>query len=240
MFTRSLQRALHHVSSPSATTVPPAFLLPFRAHLTTTTTTTTTDPAPPSAAYNHQPQKHTPTYVTPSPPPPPSPQRQRHPQLPRSPLPPPTNPPNLHLLPLLAAQPPHYIVLHIHARSYLLTLGDTLRLPFHMPSAPPGTILRLNRATMLGSRDYTYRGDPWVDETRFLCRAVVVAVEGEPLRQVVKTVRRNRRVRIKKNKMQFTVLRITGLEVLPEGMKVQEEEVGEELEERDVGNEARG
>ena len=87
---------------------------------------------------------------------------------------------------------------------------------------------------MLGSRDYTYRGDPWVDETRFLCRAVVVGVEGEPLREVVKTVRRNRRVRIKKNKMRFTVLRITDLEVLPEGMKAQEEVVSEELEGRDV------
>ena len=89
---------------------------------------------------------------------------------------------------------------------------------------------------MLGSRDYTYRGDPWVDETRFLCRAVVVGVEGEPLREVVKTVRRNRRVRIKKNKMQFTVLRITDLEVLPEGAKAQVEEVSEELEGRDVEN----
>ena len=89
---------------------------------------------------------------------------------------------------------------------------------------------------MLGSRDYTYRGDPWVDETRFLCRAVIIGVEGEPLRRVEKTTRRQRRVRVKKNKMQFTVLRITGLEVLPEGTKVREEEVGEELVERDVEN----
>ncbi len=89
---------------------------------------------------------------------------------------------------------------------------------------------------MLGSRDYTYRGDPWVDETRFLCRAVVIGVEGEPLRRVEKTVRRQRRVRVKKNKMHFTVLRITGLEILPEGMKAQEEEVGEESEGRDVEN----
>lgn len=86
---------------------------------------------------------------------------------------------------------------------------------------------------MLGSRDYTYRGDPWVDETRFLCRAVVVAVEGEPLRRTEKTVRRNRRVRVKKNKMHFTVLRITELEILPEGMKAREEKVGEELEGRE-------
>ena len=79
-----------------------------------------------------------------------------------------------------------------------------------------------------------------MDETRFLCRAVVVGVEGEPLRRTVKTVRRNRRVRVKKSKMHFTVLRITGLEVLPEGAKLQEEEAGDELEGRDVENGVRG
>ena len=89
---------------------------------------------------------------------------------------------------------------------------------------------------MLGSRDYTYRGEPWVDETRFLCRAVVVGVEGEPLRRVEKTVRRQRRVRVKKSKMHFTVLRITDLEILPEGTKAQEKEVSEELEGKDVEN----
>ena len=89
---------------------------------------------------------------------------------------------------------------------------------------------------MLGSRDYTYRGDPWVDETKFLCRAVVVGVEAEPLRRVEKTVRRNRRVRVKKNKMHFTVLRITDLEIMPEGTKAQEEEIIKELGGGDVDN----
>ena len=79
-----------------------------------------------------------------------------------------------------------------------------------------------------------------MDETRFLCRAVVVGVEGEPLRRTVKTKRRNRRVRVKESKMHFTVLRITGLEILPEGAKAQEEEVSEDLEGRDVENGVRG
>lgn len=52
----------------------------------------------------------------------------------------------------------------------------------------------------------------------------------------MKTKRRNRRVRVKESKMHFTVLRITGLEILPEGTKAQDEEVGEEVEEMDVGN----
>ena len=56
------------------------------------------------------------------------------------------------------------------------------------------------------------------------------------MRRVEKTVRRQRRVRVKKSKMHFTVLRITDLEILPEGTKAQEEEVSEELKGRDVEN----
>ena len=86
---------------------------------------------------------------------------------------------------------------------------------------------------MLGSRDYTYRGDPWVDESRFLLRAVVVGVEGEPLRVVEKTKRRNRRVKRVKTKGRFTVLRVSELRVVPEGEIVQgkKEREGDELEE---------
>ncbi|KAM0794650.1 ribosomal protein L21-like protein, partial [Usnea florida] len=115
--------------------------------------------------------------------------------------------------PLLAAQPPHYITAHLHARPYLLTAGDTLRLPFHMPHAPPGTVLRLNRASLIGSRDYTMRGAPYVDENLFVCRAVVVGIEGEPMRVVEKTKRRQRRVKRVKSKMRYTVLRVRELRV---------------------------
>ncbi|KAK3167165.1 hypothetical protein OEA41_010291 [Lepraria neglecta] len=229
MFSRSLRRACLQLPSPNVT-LPPTFLFPLRAHLTTSTTTT--EPKPPESAFNHLPLKQTPTYTIPTPSqPPPLPRKQPHLST-RSPLPPPTNQ-NLDLLPLLVAQPPHYILAHIHSRPYLLTMGDMLRLPFHMPLAPPGTVLRLNRASMLGSRDYTYRGDPWVDESRFLLRVVVVGVEGEPLRVVEKTKRRNRRVRRVKTKGRFTVLRVSELRVVPEGETVQgkKELEGDELEE---------
>lgn len=83
-----------------------------------------------------------------------------------------------------------------------------------MPSAPPGTVLRLNRVSIVGSRDYTFRGAPYVDEGLYLCRAVVVGVEGEPMRVVEKTVRRRRRVKRVTSKMRFTVLRIRELRVL--------------------------
>ncbi|KAL8762158.1 MAG: hypothetical protein Q9184_001794 [Pyrenodesmia sp. 2 TL-2023] len=238
---RSLRSSLFQTAL-QITTLPPIFLLPLRARLSTIANTT--DPELQPSAYKPGPSQ-----------PPPSklyrvPQSQQPQSFPSSPLKPdptkpttadltpsqtllsqralppsPTPTPTPALLPLLAAQPPHYITAHIHAHPYLLTPGDTLRLPFLMPSAPLGTILRLNRASMLGSRDYTLRGAPWVDERWFVCRARVVSVETESLRVVEKTKRRMRHVKRAKNKMRFTVLRVleVGVRVPEEGSGVMEE-----------------
>jgi large subunit ribosomal protein L21 len=124
------------------------------------------------------------------------------------------------LLPLLKAQGPHYITSLIHARPYLLTTGDTLRLPFQMPGVSPGDVLRLNRASNIGSRDFTLKGTPYVDERFFECRARVMGVEAEPMRIKEKTKRRQRRVKTVRSKHRFTVLKISELRInMPEGME---------------------
>lgn len=130
------------------------------------------------------------------------------------------------LLPLLHTQVAHYMTSHIHGRPYLITKGDTIRLPFLMPNVRPGDILRLNRATHIGSRDYTLKApEPakgnadhtkkmfYLDERMYTCRARVVGVESEPLRVEEKTKRRQRHVKHVKSKLRFTVLRISDLEV---------------------------
>lgn len=81
---------------------------------------------------------------------------------------------------------------------------------------------------MLGSRDYTYRGDPWVDENKFLVRAVVVGVEGEKMRVHVVKRRRDRRVRTTKGKGKFSLLRVKEIRVLVEGEGGKEETLGGE------------
>ncbi|KAL8895685.1 MAG: hypothetical protein Q9192_003491 [Flavoplaca navasiana] len=253
----SIRRSLFQ-SSTTTITLPPTFLLPLRARLSTITNTTSPEP---------QPQSYRPTN---SPPPPsklhdvPPSQRPEPLSFPQSqnppasastthtptqsllsqslqPASPPTDSNTPALLPLLAAQPPHYITAHIHARPYLLTDGDTLRLPFLMPRAPVGSILRLNRASMLGSRDYTLRGDEgdkgdkggrgYIDERFFVCRARVVGIETEPFRVVEKTKRRNRKVKRVKSKMRFTVLRVVELGVRVPGEGEEEEEIMGEGEE---------
>jgi large subunit ribosomal protein L21 len=117
------------------------------------------------------------------------------------------------LLPLLAAQPSHFISAHIHGRPYLVTAGDMVRLPFRMPGVVPGDVLRLNRASSLGSRDYTLKGAPYLDERIFECRARVMGTEAEPMRTKIKKKRRNRRTRTVQSKHKFTILRIAEVRI---------------------------
>ncbi|KAL1879126.1 hypothetical protein VTK73DRAFT_7245 [Phialemonium thermophilum] len=117
------------------------------------------------------------------------------------------------LLPLLAAQPGHYITVHIHGRPYLVTAGDQIRLPFKMPGVVPGDVLRLNRAVALGSRDFTLRGAPYVDERLFECRAVVLGTDAEPMRIMIKKKQRNRRKKHVRSKHKYTVLAISELRI---------------------------
>jgi large subunit ribosomal protein L21 len=122
------------------------------------------------------------------------------------------------LLPALAAQPGRYITIHIHGHPYLVTEGDSVRLPFKMPGVVPGDILRLTRASILGSRDFTLKGAPYIDERLFECRAVVTGTESEPLRIKIKKKRRCRRTKHVKSKHRYTMLRISELRIRTEAV----------------------
>ncbi|KAL4974928.1 ribosomal protein L21-like protein [Aspergillus desertorum] len=119
----------------------------------------------------------------------------------------------LDTLPLLTSQKPHYITAHIHERPYLITEGDHLRLPFLMPNVQPGDVLRLNRASVLGSRDFTLKGAPYIDERLFECRVRVVGVDSEPLRVKEKTKRRRRHVQRITSKHRYTLLRVMEVKI---------------------------
>jgi large subunit ribosomal protein L21 len=153
----------------------------------------------------------------------PNPPRERLPTGPTAPLPTgPLDPSVRTLLPLLASQPGHYLTVHIHGRPYLVTEGDSIRLPFRMPGVEPGDVLRLNRASNVGSRDYTLKGEPWVDERLFECRALVTGTETEPMRVKEKTKRRNRRVVHKFSKHMYTVLRISEVKICKDVVEVEQ------------------
>lgn len=145
-----------------------------------------------------------------------------------------------------------------------------MRLPFHMKGVEPGDVLRLNRASNIGSRDYTLKAsapppaaksattttvavlDPttgdlashsrviptdalataqnssvaphfiphvakgkvsYLDDRLFVCRAVVMGVESEPMRIKEKTKRRQRKVKKVKSKHRYTILKIKEVKV---------------------------
>jgi large subunit ribosomal protein L21 len=133
-----------------------------------------------------------------------------------------------HLLPLLRAQPPFYTTIHIHEKPYLVTVGDTIRLPALLKGVRVGDVLRLNRASLLGSRDYTLKAGStvkgearrYLDERLFVCRARVVGVTQEPFRVKVKKKPRIRHARSIVSKHTFTQLRIMEVTVNgPEGLE---------------------
>lgn len=208
------------LSSPSS--LPPTFLLPWRAQLHQSTHPTTSQPSPPDP-FSHPKPAHPPHRKPSTPIPTAAPS-------PSTPL---TLTPSLRtLLPLLTAQKPHYITAHIHRLPYLLTAGDTLRLPFHMHGVSPGDILRLNRASLLGSRDYTLKagtqftesydgkrlGTPnYIDERLFECRVRVMGTDTGPMVMMEKTKRRCRKVKTVKSKHRYTVLRV--MEVRVKGLE---------------------
>lgn len=82
-----------------------------------------------------------------------------------------------------------------------------------MPGVVPGDILRLTRASIIGSRDYTLKGAPYLDERLFECRARVMGTDSEPMRVELKTRRRQRRVKTVKNKFRYTMLKLADLKV---------------------------
>lgn len=162
------------------------------------------------------------------------------------------------LLPLLAVQRPHYIILHVHSRPFLVTQGDKITLPFLIHGLRPGDVLRLNRASLLGSRDYTLkapaltrrtrdqaalglntRREKWIDERLFLCRAVVLGEEVEPLRVKLKKKQRNRRTKHVYSQHHYTVLRISELEVFGPEVLVPGSESAEVIKGADVGTVAK-
>ncbi|RPB24820.1 hypothetical protein L211DRAFT_837207 [Terfezia boudieri ATCC MYA-4762] len=112
------------------------------------------------------------------------------------------------LLHLLRLQPSHYITIHINSFPFLVTPGDTLTLPFLLPDVSVGDILRLTHASILGSRDYTIKGSPYLDQNLFELRARVVEVTSEPMRVKIKKKQRTRRAKTVKSKHKYTVLRI--------------------------------
>ncbi|KAH7124052.1 hypothetical protein B0J11DRAFT_530573 [Dendryphion nanum] len=229
MFAQTLRRSLIEARS----TLPPTFLLPFRASITTVSHTLETGNVPEPliqsgqhTSKNLKEKLQNPPTLSESAPSPASANLTSIPNARTDSTIRGISPSIEKLLPLLRSQPDHYMTIHVHGHPYLITKGDTIRLPFLMPNVKPGDVLRLNRATHIGSRDYTLKAPEaqkgtadaikkvfYLDDELFVCRATVVGIESEPLRIEEKTKRRQRHVKHVKSKHRYTVITISDLEV---------------------------
>ncbi|KIX05528.1 uncharacterized protein Z518_06400 [Rhinocladiella mackenziei CBS 650.93] len=226
---RSLVRSALNIS-PRPVTQPPTFLLPFRAKLHQATAQQSASPT--SQFHNTQPEIPPTSLQTADENPVAAAESIKISKLPSTsqslPRPLVLSRSLQELLPKLTLQKPHYIVAHVHRFPYLLTEGDMLRLPFHMKNVSPGDILRFNRASILGSRDYTLKagmdntesydrkrtGEPnYIDERLFECRMRVLGLETGPMMNKEKKKRRNRHRKIVHSKHKYTVLRVMQIKI---------------------------
>ncbi|KAK9473514.1 mitochondrial 54S ribosomal protein bL21m [Dipodascopsis tothii] len=109
-----------------------------------------------------------------------------------------------------------YATFKIHSQSFLVTAGDTVTLPFRLKDVAVGDVLRITQIETFGNRNFTLKGAPFVDDKVCVVRARVVEHTKEPLRETIRTKRRNRRVKHIKSKHPYTVLRIAEIGVAPE------------------------
>jgi large subunit ribosomal protein L21 len=100
-----------------------------------------------------------------------------------------------------------YMTVHINNFPYLISANDTLHLPFHLPDVPLGGILRMNKVSRIGCRDYTLEGHPFIDEKLYTLKMRVIEHTKQPLVITVKKKRRQRRARHLPNKQNYTVLK---------------------------------
>jgi large subunit ribosomal protein L21 len=100
-----------------------------------------------------------------------------------------------------------YMTVHINSFPFLLSRNDTLHLPFHLPDAPLGSVLRMTRVSRIGTREYTLQGHPYVDPQCFVCKLRVVEHTKQPMVVTLKKKQRQRRTRHLPNKQNYTVLK---------------------------------
>jgi ribosomal protein L21 len=100
-----------------------------------------------------------------------------------------------------------YMTVYINSFPYLISPNDTLHLPFNLPDAPLGSILRMTNVSRIGVRDYTLQGEPFIDPKVFTLKLRVVEHTKMPMVTTIKKKQRQRRARHLFNKQNYTVLK---------------------------------
>lgn len=88
-----------------------------------------------------------------------------------------------------------YAVCKIHNIPYMVTKGDKLVLPYRIRNHKVGDVLKLNKVTTIGSRNFTYNDDNGIPESAYELTATLAEITREPKYQVFKKKQRCRRLK---------------------------------------------
>lgn len=106
-----------------------------------------------------------------------------------------------------------YATIKVHNRSYLVTKGDLVNLPFNLHSAEIGDTINFSKIDTLGSRNYTYHLTDGIDTDKVTVTGVVVEKTKKPMTVKEVTKRRDRHVKHSLSKHDLTVIRINELKI---------------------------
>lgn len=106
-----------------------------------------------------------------------------------------------------------YAAIKVHNRSYLVTKGDLVNLPFCMHAAEIGDTINFSKIDTLGSRNYTYHVADGIDADRVTVMGVVVEKTKKPMTIKEVTKKRNRHIKHSLSKHDLTVVRISELKI---------------------------
>ncbi|KAI9017885.1 ribosomal protein L21-like protein [Phycomyces nitens] len=106
----------------------------------------------------------------------------------------------------------YYAIAEVAGRPFLITQNDKLVVN-RLKDVKVGDVLKLDRVRELGSKDYTLKGAPYVNEAFFDISATVIEHPKSKLIQIVKKKRRKNYKRTIEHKQTHTILRISKVDV---------------------------
>ena len=116
------------------------------------------------------------------------------------------------LLTKLRDQLRYYAIAEIAGRPLLITKNDKV-VVHRLKDVNVGDVVKLDRVRELGSKDYTIKGSPFVDEKYYDINATVIEHTKSKLIRIVKKKRRKNYKRTIEHKQTHTVLRINNLDI---------------------------
>ncbi|KAJ2899860.1 hypothetical protein GGI21_002333 [Coemansia aciculifera] len=112
----------------------------------------------------------------------------------------------------LRDQQKYYATVVIKGRPFTVTQNDIIVMD-RIKELELGDSLALNQVTELGSRDYTIKGQPFIDSSLFKVEATVIEHPDGKLFTVTKKKRRTAHQKITYHRNRHTMLRVSAIDV---------------------------